>query len=367
MVTHPRASGSFPSTRDAPWRLALHAARSSRDGTPSSSSPNIACETRVPCSPSCCCSRPRHSHPAPNKSCTPTAVTDARQDSSGRWSAVRDGRRIVLTPGIVVVMIDEEGVEHELIPALAERELTVEQVALLEALRDPGNEYWLFEFQPLAESPARATHDSLVELTQHKDKALRLRAVQALCRLATRESVVAATTAILAEKHSKTRTQASSALFSVQEIFVRSPAAIKLAADGLEDSVKLVRVTFALLCAAAEVDGAVAILQKDGVRNSDHHIREAAALTLGRLGDGSGTKTLLSMLSRKAIPGLEGLQESSRREQLSHEKVQVCAALGAIGNPKTLSALKKAASSKLPGVSAAALRAMQLIEAENEE
>ena len=73
------------------------------------------------------------------------------------------------------------------------------------------------------------------------------------------------------------------------------------------------------------------------------------------------------MLSRKAIPGLEGLRESSRREQLSHEKVQVCAALGAIGDPKTLSALKKAASSKLPGVSAAAPRAMQLIETETEE
>lgn len=294
-----------------------------------------------------------------------TAVaSEPRKDSSGRWSAAIEGRRVVLDPGRIVAVTDDEGAISDLIPPLGDAPLTTEATAILASLRDAKNELWQVNFATIAGYPTRAMLDDLIELANDKNKALRLRAVAAMAQLYTRESVTTAAQTILAEKHKATRAEAASALFSVREIFVRSDA-MQSVTEGIADDDKTVRVIFALL-GATPTDGVdesvLAVLRKDGIGNKDHHIREEAALSLARHGDAAGLKILTGMLSRKAVPGLEDLSEETRTRMLIEEHVSICNALGRLGDPAALPALHKAIKSEHAAVVSAAEAAIAAIE-----
>jgi HEAT repeat protein len=286
---------------------------------------------------------------------------EPRQDSAGRWTAEIEGHRIRLEPGRIVAVIDDEGTIAELIPALGDQPLTAEAQAILATLREPKNGLWQVNFETIAGQPSRAMLDDLVELAGDKNKALRLRAVQAMARLYTRESVTTAARTVLAEKHKGTRGEAASALFSVREIFTRSEAK-QLVPSAVTNDDKTTRVIFALLGAAEGDEAVLEVLRKDGVRSRDHHIREEAALALAKRGDSSGLTILTGMLSRKQIPGLEELSDEARTRMLIHEHVQVCEALAKLGDKAALSALRNAAKSDHPAVGLAAKAAIEAIE-----
>jgi len=282
-------------------------------------------------------------------------VKEPRRGSKGDWTVEIGGRRVAARPGDVVAIVDDEGNETVLIPPLAEGEAGPEEAAMLRSLCDPKNGEWFAAAEALAMRPARGVLDALKALARDPKKEMRGRAYHAMARLRTRESVAEAARAILAEKDAALRREASSILFSVQEIFRRCEA-VQSVEKGLADRDAGVRVTFALL-APREAEAAAAVLRADGIRHSDHHVRESAALALGKRGDRSGEGILVSMLARSALPGFEGDRASMERFLVA-EQVEVCGILGGFGTPAAKGALAKAASSRFEAVREAARKAL---------
>src|SRR5262245_7622978 len=190
------------------------------------------------------------------------AVADPRKDGKGQWLATIEGRRTVLRPGEVVVIVDDAGAETVTIPALAEPPDPPETAASLASLRDPKNDAWQQAAEQLARRPTRALLDSLVALGKEKVKELRRGGVTALARLRTKESVEAAAAAVLAEKDAALRRDVASVLFSVQGIFRRADTAASVQA-GVADKDAIVRVVFASL-SPRDFAPAIAVLKADG-------------------------------------------------------------------------------------------------------
>ncbi len=266
-------------------------------------------------------------------------VEQPAKDSKGQWMGTIDGRRQRLVPGEVVALLDGEGVETSLVPELGSAPKSAEQDALLAQLSDPKNDNWFLAATQIAAPPTRAVHDALLELCGAKRKELRARAIAALTRLRTKESSLAAARAVLDEKDAKTRRDAAAALFSVREILRRCDAA-ELVQEGLADSDALVRIEFALV-APHDLALASEVLRKEGLRHSDHHVRESAAVELGRRGDAAGIGVLTAMLARTSLPGLDTDVETATRVLVA-EQVDVCEILGRLGGDAAKAALSKA-------------------------
>lgn len=283
------------------------------------------------------------------------AVEAPRKDSKGRWTASRDGRRTVLKPGHTVVVIDDDGIETVLIPALSATEQP-ETETILASLRDTKNASWVVGVERLAERPTQGIIDGLMEMSTNRKKELRGRAYTGLAALRTREGVLAAANAILDERDAALRRESASLLFSVREVLRRSDAA-EAFQRGIADKDAGVRVAFALL-APIENESAITVLRDQGLKNRDHHIRESSALALGRRGDVAGEKVLVSMLARKKLPGFGAGDQELMSRMLSTEKVMVCQILGAFGTKTAISALRKATKSQDGEVRAAAEAAL---------
>ncbi len=288
-------------------------------------------------------------------------VKAPRQDSKGRWLAEREGRVTILRPGDVVVVVDDAGAETVTIPDLVQTPDPPQTAAFLAALSDLKNDAWRQACDELGRHPSTTTLTALVAMSSDKKKGVRLRAVQALVLLRTRESTVAAANAALAERDKSVRRQAVSALFQVQEIFRRSEVTDVLAAGLVHKDVD-VRVSFALL-APRDVTEAADVLRTDGIKHSDHHYREDAALGLGRRGDASGERILAGMLTRTRMPGIEGDAELTER-LLVREQVEICGIFGELRTASSRAALKKATKSKLLPVREAAAAALARFEDE---
>lgn len=282
-------------------------------------------------------------------------VEDARKDSKGRWMGTRDGHRTELRGGEIVAIVDAKGRETEILPALADDAEPPETKALLASLQDPKNEHWREAALALGRRPLRSVHTQLVALTAAKRKDVRVRAVSALCELHTKESVLAATTALLADKDASARRESASALASVCEIFRRADSAALLE-RGLADSDGDVRFVFAC-CAPLDHAPALAVLKADGLRNKDHHFREQAAVELGERGDAAGESLLVALLARTKIPGFDGGDELMTKV-LVHEQTHICAVLGKLGTETGKAALKKALESPHEAVRKAAEAAL---------
>jgi HEAT repeat protein len=283
-----------------------------------------------------------------------TEGKDPRVDNRGGCSVEVEGRRVVLAPGEVVATIDAEGRETDFMPKLAEGPLDPALEAALARVGDPRDDNWAEAALALQARPHRAIHDGLVALAASGKAELRLRALTALAWLRTRESVVAAAERVLAEKDPKTRFGATSALYAAQEVYRRADTAA-LTQAGLVHADKNVRIDFALL-APLDVEAAVPVLQKDGLRSSDHHVRESAAVALGKRGDGSGEKILREMLARKTMPGVDDPELGTRL--LVEEQTELCEILGKLGSKTAVGALEKALRSPHEAVRAAARKAL---------
>ncbi len=283
-------------------------------------------------------------------------ATAPQQDAKGRWSVECEGRRTVLHGGEVVAIVDAKGKETVIIPPLAPTPDTAETTAMLASLGDPKNKEWELSAEQLGQRPTRSVFDALVALGTDGRKDLRLRAITALARLHTKESAVAAANAVLAEKDPGTRRVAASVLFSVGEILKRSDADAILA-KGIADKDAEIRIPFAILSKPDDL-AANAVLRNDGLKHSDHHVREMAAEELGERGDPAGENVLLAMLARPRVPGLEG-DKAFLERMMIEERVRICGALGKLSTATAKSALQKATTSPFEAVRKAATVALQ--------
>lgn len=268
-------------------------------------------------------------------------VDQPAKDSKGVWMGALDGRRQRLAAADVVVLVADDGAETLLAPTLSEVELTPPEVAALAELADPKVESGPAQGEVLALEPKRAAHKILLELAADKRKELRSRAVAALLRLRTLESCFAAAKLVLDEKDLKVRRAMAAALFSARALLQRCNLGDAFD-TGLADPDALVRVEFAL-CAPLENAKAIGVLVKDGLRHADHHVRESAALDLGRRGDKSGIDVLLAILARSKPRDLDTDPETELRLHIA-EQVEVCEVLGRLGGDAAKAALEKAKS-----------------------
>jgi HEAT repeat protein len=282
-------------------------------------------------------------------------VQEPRKDSQGRWTATREGRRTILRPGEVVVVVDDEGKETETIPPLADPPDGPGAAPALADLADPKSQTWRRSAETLAGKPTKAVLEALVALGKDPRKAVRARAIAALARQRTREGVAAAAAAILAEKDAALRRDAASELFPVTEIFRRLQTR-ELAERGIADRDPMVRIDFALV-APRDLAAGTEVLRTVGLKHADHHVRERAALELGHRGDGSGEAILAGMLARDRLPGLEDDRPTMER-LMAKEKVEVCGILGRLGTETAREALRKAAARGPEEVRKAAERAL---------
>jgi len=268
-------------------------------------------------------------------------VDQPAKDSKGVWMGALEGRRQRLAAADVVVLVADDRTETLLAPTLSEAELTPTEVAVLAELADPSADFGPAGCEALALEPKRAAHKILLELAGDRRKGLRSRAVTALLRLRTLESCAAAAKLVLDEKDVKSRRAMAAALFSARALLQRCDLG-EAFETGLTDSDALVRVEFAL-CAPHEHPKAIGVLVKDGLRHADHHVRESAALDLGRRGDKSGLDVLLAILGRSKPRDLDTDPETELRLHIA-EQVEVCEVLGGLGGESAKSALKKAKS-----------------------
>src|SRR4029079_17634791 len=104
------------------------------------------------------------------------------------------------------------------IPELSSAPKTPAQDELLRQLCDPKNDAWHATAEQLATPPSRAVMDELVALTKNAKKDVRARAIGALTHLRTKESALAAASAVLNEKDAGQRRESASSLFAVWEI-----------------------------------------------------------------------------------------------------------------------------------------------------
>lgn len=281
-------------------------------------------------------------------------VQEARVDAQGRWTGVRDGHRTVLKPGDVVVITDDAGAETVTIPATAEPPDAPGTPAALSSLKDPKSGEWRTAAERLGARPTKALLDALVLLTADPKKELRSRAITALAEQRTKEGVVAAATAVLAEKDTGLRRDAASILYAVGEILRRADAK-ELIQRGLADKEVMVRIAFATL-SPRDLEAATAVLRTDGLKHSDHHVREQTAVELGLRGDGAGEALLVNMLARAKLPGIDDPVLMERL--MTREKVEICGILGTLGTETAKAALRKATASTSESVRKAAKAAL---------
>lgn len=285
-------------------------------------------------------------------------VESPAKDSKGEWLGTIDGRRQRLKLGEIVALVDDKGQETSLIPVLSDGARPPAFDSALAILSDTKSEMWFEAVRQITSPPTHVAFDALVELAKSNKKELRLRAVNGLAALATKESSLAAAKLVLEEKDSKSRRDLAGALFSVREILRRSDAA-ELIGAGLADKDSLVRVEFALV-APHDLELATEVLRKDGLKYSDHHVRESAAVDLGLRGDATGVKVLAAMLARSKMPGLDAEPELGQRLLIA-EQVEICRIIGKLGGDTAKSALTKARSSPHEAVRKAAEAALASI------
>lgn len=287
---------------------------------------------------------------------TRETVKNPHMDSKGRWTAEREGHLVPLMAGDVVVVIDGDGKETVTIPELGDDKPSAATEALVARIRDKKNADWLMDtMQPLL-PPSRSVHETFVAMAADADKEMRRRAVHGFAQLRTKDSVMAASAAVLAEKDKTHRKEMASVLFSVEEIFTRCDS-LEAVKQGIADKDSSLRFVYAML-APDDLEEAKAVLRgSDGVGNSDHHVRESAALELGLRGDGAGMSILTGLLSRTKIPGFDG-GEALMQKLLIREQVDICKAMAKIATPAAKAALEKAKASKLQPVRDAAVAAL---------
>jgi HEAT repeat protein len=281
-------------------------------------------------------------------------VAGLERDAAGHFSVLEGDRRVPIRVGDVVAVVDAEGAETETIPELRAGDVSAAESAALEALKAGVEPDWFAALATLGQRPTRAAHEALLALAAEDEPKLRARAVQGLAAQHTKASTLAVARAALEDADAATRAAAATALFAVRAIFVRAePGALVDA--GLEHTDRDVRFGFAFAAPHGN-ERALDILRREGLKHSDHHRRESAALELGLRGDAAGEKILAAMLARSRLPGIDDA-DVERRLRVA-EKVQVCEVFGALRTKAALAALRKATKDDEADVRAAAEAAL---------
>lgn len=274
-----------------------------------------------------------------------------------------DGRTRRVARRSVVAVVRASGESKPVEPTVSSAPIDATQRSLLDRLGNASPPEAPAIQTALADRPSRATLDALARLTKAGSPEARARAAEVLLLSATPDGFDAAVALLRSDAPIATRERVATSLSRVVgAIRVRGwgPRLAPL----LTDRHRGVRIAVALALGHAGVADAAAVLKKDGLRDRDHHVREAAAEALATLGDASGVRILLKMLTRTKHPAMT--TAADRKDPtlvriMIDEKVRVCRLLGALRATTAKAALTKAARSQHADLAAAAKRALDAI------
>ncbi len=208
--------------------------------------------------------------------------------------------------------------------------------------------------------------DGLQKTLAGKAAAPRALAAQALAMTATQDGVKAAIAAAKADptlwKSVATALDSGAALAAVHAVDAR--ADIETAMTHKD---RIVRFCASWVAAHLASKSALPILATF-LADSDHHIRESAAVGLAECGDASGAKVLMTMARREKSPAMEANRDAdaATRDLVARgarqERIRACKLLGALkvkDAVATLTALGKHADGDIAAAAKAALAAIQ--------
>jgi len=220
------------------------------------------------------------------------------------------------------------------------------------------------EVMLLTENCTAALVAELQKLVAGKSAAVRVAASQALAMTATKEGVRAALDGALADNTGALWREVANALTSgaclgaIEELTARADIE-----KGLTSKDKSVRRACAWIATKLGSQEAIPVLATF-IADSDHHVRESAAMCLAEAGNDAGAKVLLAICKRERSPAMEANRDADQatRDLVARatlrERVLACELLGKLHHAAaapTLTALGKHAD---PAIAAAAQKAL---------
>ena len=103
------------------------------------------------------------------------------------------------------------------------------------------------------------------------------------------------------------------------------------------------------------------------VGDSDHHVRESAAMALGECGDARGAKLLIAMCARERSPEVEANKKADAETRAlvariaSRERIRCCELLGSLHCKEAIATLTALGKHKDGALAAAAKKALEAI------
>jgi HEAT repeat protein len=220
------------------------------------------------------------------------------------------------------------------------------------------------EMMQLTENCTAALVAELQKLVASKSAAVRATASQALAMTATKEGVRAALDAALADKTGALWREVANALTSGACLgAIEDLTALADIEKGLTSKDKSVRRACAWIATRLGSKDAIPVLATF-VADSDHHVRESAAMCLAEAGNDAGAKVLLTICKRERSPAMEANRDADQATRdlvargTQRERVMACELLGKLKHAPaapTLTALSKHAD---PAIAAAAQKAL---------
>ncbi|MBL8749310.1 MAG: HEAT repeat domain-containing protein [Planctomycetes bacterium] len=276
-------------------------------------------------------------------------------DGSMRMVDVRD----------IDLEVDAKGEEKRHAATLAKGPTTPRATALLARLVK-GEVLELPDLVGLSENCTQEVLDGLQKTLAGKAAAPRALAAQALALSATQEGVKAAIAAAKADptlwKGVANALDSGAALAAMQAIDAR--ADIETAMTHKD---RIVRFCASWVAAHLESKDALPVLATF-LADSDHHIRESAAVGLAECGDAAGAKVLMTMAKREKSPAMDANRDAdaATRDLVARgarqERIRACKLLGALKAKDAVATLTSLGKHGDPDIAAAAKAALAAIQ-----
>ena len=220
------------------------------------------------------------------------------------------------------------------------------------------------EVMQLTENCTAALVAELQKLVASKSAAVRATASRVLAMTATKEGVRAALDAALADDTGALWREVANTLTNGASLgAIEDLAALADIEKGLTSKDKSVRRACAWIATRLGSKEAIPVLATF-VADSDHHVRESAAMCLAEAGNDAGAKVLLAICKRERSPAMEANRDADQATRdlvaraTQRERVMACELLGKLRHAAaapTLTALGKHAD---PAIAAAAQKAL---------
>lgn len=277
-----------------------------------------------------------------------------------------DGRLRMVAVRSIECVRAKDGSARRHAAALVEGPRGPEVAALLTRLRK-GDTLEVPELVLLTECCDAAMGDELKQLTTHKSASVRAMAARALAIAATPETVRAALEAAAAEP--ALLGQVISCLGNGAALgAIEAAGATELVEQGLASKDRQTRFGCAWVAAQVGSQAALPVLATF-VGDSDHHVRESAAMCLAEHGNDAGAKVLLAIARRDRSPAMAANRSADAETQAlvargaRRERLRACELLGRLHHAAAVPMLRTLAAGKDAELAATANKALAEIEA----